>query len=89
MAAAMAAIIGVSYAELASVFPRAGADYEYTRQALGLRPVFVVGWLNVIGNLLAAVVLEATRDKWRSGEGHVVSEWGSHGLACSLCAVRC
>jgi APA family basic amino acid/polyamine antiporter len=54
MAAAMAAIIGLSYAELASIFPRAGADYEYTRQALGLRPAFVVGWLIVIGNLLAA-----------------------------------
>ncbi len=54
MAAAMAAIIGLSYAELASIFPRAGADYEYARQALGLRPAFVVGWLIVIGNLLAA-----------------------------------
>ena len=54
IAAGMAALIGLSYAELASMFPRAGADYEYTRRALGLRPAFVVGWLIVIGNLLAA-----------------------------------
>jgi APA family basic amino acid/polyamine antiporter len=54
IAAGMAALIGLSYAELASMFPRAGADYEYTRRALGLRPAFIVGWLIVIGNLLAA-----------------------------------
>ena len=57
MAAAMAAVVGLSYAELASAFPRAGADYEYTRQALGLRAAFVVGWLIVIGNLVAAATV--------------------------------
>jgi APA family basic amino acid/polyamine antiporter len=57
MAGAMAAIIGLSYAELASAFPRAGADYEYTRRALGPRPAFVVGWLIVIGNLVAAAAV--------------------------------
>jgi APA family basic amino acid/polyamine antiporter len=50
----LAAATGLSYAELASTFPRAGADYEYTRQALGVRPAFVVGWLIVLGNLIAA-----------------------------------
>ena len=54
IAAAMAAVIGLAYAELASAFPRAGADYEYTRHALGQRAAFVVGWLVVIGNLIAA-----------------------------------
>ena len=57
MAAAMAAMIGLSYAELASAHPRAGADYEYTRQALGPRAAFVVGWLIVIGNLVAAAAV--------------------------------
>jgi len=57
MAGAMAAIIGLSYAELSSAYPRAGADYEYTRQALGPRAAFVVGWLIVIGNLVAAAAV--------------------------------
>jgi APA family basic amino acid/polyamine antiporter len=57
MAGAMAFLIGLSYAELASAFPRAGADYEYTRRALGLRPAFVVGWLIVIGNVVAAAAV--------------------------------
>ena len=57
IAAVMAAVIGLCYAELASMFPRAGADYEYSRQALGPRPAFVVGWLMVIGNIIAAATV--------------------------------
>lgn len=54
MAGLMAAVVGLSYAELASTFPKAGADYEYTRRAFGGRAAFVVGWLIVIGNVVAA-----------------------------------
>ena len=56
-AAIVASIIGLCYAELASMFPRSGADYEYTRRALGARPAFVVGWLMVIGNVIAAAAV--------------------------------
>jgi APA family basic amino acid/polyamine antiporter len=57
MAGLMAALVGLSYAELASAFPKAGADYEYTRRAFGLRPAFIVGWLIVIGNVVAAAAV--------------------------------
>lgn len=57
MAAVMAGIVGLGYAELASAFPQAGADYEYTRRALGLRAAFVVGWLIVIANVVAAAAV--------------------------------
>lgn len=57
IAAVMAAIVGLGYAELASAFPKAGADYEYTRRALGLRAAFVVGWLIVIANIVAAAAV--------------------------------
>ncbi|MGB2695511.1 MAG: APC family permease [Dehalococcoidia bacterium] len=57
MAAGMAAVVGLGYAELVSAFPRAGADYEYTREALGARIAFVVGWLIVIGNIVAAAAV--------------------------------
>jgi APA family basic amino acid/polyamine antiporter len=56
-AAVMACLVGLTYAELASALPRAGADYEYTRRALGQRAAFVVGWLIVIGNLVAAAAV--------------------------------
>jgi len=39
-----AAFTGLSYAELASRFPRAGATFEYTRRAFGPRTGFVAGW---------------------------------------------
>ncbi len=57
VAAVVASIIGLCYAELASMFPKSGADYEYTRAALGERPAFVVGWLMVIGNIIAAAAV--------------------------------
>ena len=57
ISAAMAAVIGLAYAELSSALPRAGADYEYTRRALGPRAGFVVGWLIVIGDLVAAAAV--------------------------------
>jgi APA family basic amino acid/polyamine antiporter len=57
IAAGAAIVVGLSYAELASTYPRAGADYEYTRQAMGPRAAFVVGWLIVIGNLVAAAAV--------------------------------
>jgi APA family basic amino acid/polyamine antiporter len=56
-AAVMAAVIGLSYAELASAFPKSGADYEYALQALGPRASFVVGWLIVVSDLVAAATV--------------------------------
>ncbi len=44
ISAIAAAFTGLSYAELASRFPRAGATFEYTRRAFGPRVGFVAGW---------------------------------------------
>lgn len=44
ISAIAAAFTGLSYAELASRFPRAGATFEYTRRAFGPRTGFVAGW---------------------------------------------
>src|SRR3989304_4652230 len=57
IATGAAGVVGLSYAEVGSAYPRAGADYEYPRQALGPRAAFVVGWLIVIGNLVAAAAV--------------------------------
>jgi len=45
IAAIVAIITGLSYAELASIFPKASAEYEYTAQAFNKGAAFVVGWL--------------------------------------------
>ena len=44
ISAMAAAFTGLTYAELASRFPRAGATFEYTRRAFGPRTGFVAGW---------------------------------------------
>jgi APA family basic amino acid/polyamine antiporter len=47
-------ITALSYAELASMFPRAGAEYEYTRQVFPAWASFLVGWTMVVGLMVAA-----------------------------------
>ncbi len=50
--AVLAALTGLSYAELSALMPRAGAEYTYVRKAFGRFPSFVIGWLIVIGGML-------------------------------------
>jgi basic amino acid/polyamine antiporter, APA family len=57
LAAVLCALTGLSYAELASMYPRAGAEYEYTRQVLPERWAFVVGWTMVAGLMVAAAAI--------------------------------
>lgn len=54
IAAAIAALTGLSYAELSSSFPKAGAEYVYTNQAFGRRTAFVIAWLLILGGIIAA-----------------------------------
>jgi APA family basic amino acid/polyamine antiporter len=44
ISAVAAAFTGLTYAELAARFPKAGATFEYTRRAFGPRTGFVAGW---------------------------------------------
>ncbi len=66
LAAVLSALTGLSYAELASMYPSAAAEYEYTRQALPEWIAFVVGWVMVAGLVVAAATSHsasrATRD---------------------------
>lgn len=47
MAAILAALTELSYAELASMFPSAGAEYAFARSAFNEMSGFLVGWLMV------------------------------------------
>jgi basic amino acid/polyamine antiporter, APA family len=44
-------LTGFSYAELATMFPRSGAEYHYLREAFPQRPIWAagVGWLVAVG----------------------------------------
>jgi len=54
VAALLAVLTGLSYAELAAMFPSAGAEYEYVRRAASEYAGFLVGWMMVAANLIAA-----------------------------------
>jgi APA family basic amino acid/polyamine antiporter len=52
VSALVAMFTGLSYAELSSMFPKAGAEYAYTRKAFGQRMGFVVGWMLVLSGFV-------------------------------------
>src|SRR3989338_7416823 len=55
LAAIVAALTGLSYAELSSMYPKASAEYEYSKNAFGKRAGFLVGWLALIAVLFTLV----------------------------------
>ena len=57
LAAGLCGLTGLSYAELASMFPNAGAEYDYTRRVFAERWAFLVGWTMVVGLMVAAATI--------------------------------
>lgn len=56
-AAVLSALTGLAYAELASMFPTAGAEFEYARNVYPARVAFLVGWVMVSGLVVAAAAV--------------------------------
>ena len=57
VAAVLCGLTGLSYAELASMFPSAGAEFAYARHAFPARAAFVVGWTMALGLMVAAAAI--------------------------------
>ena len=55
--ALIALLTGLSYAELSSMFPKAGAEYNYVANAFNSRIAFVIGWLVFLSGVLAAATV--------------------------------
>jgi APA family basic amino acid/polyamine antiporter len=51
--AVVAALTGLSYAELSSVFPKAGAEFVYAKKAFTRRIGFMTGWMVTVSGLFA------------------------------------
>ncbi|GAB4330745.1 MAG: APC family permease [Dehalococcoidia bacterium] len=56
-AAVAVSFTALSYGELASMFPRAGAGYEYVRQAFNVHVGFLEGWMTVWAEIIAAAAV--------------------------------
>jgi APA family basic amino acid/polyamine antiporter len=57
LSAAVAAFTGLSYAELSSMFPLAGAEYEYTSRSFGETLAFIVGVLVILSGIVGAATV--------------------------------
>jgi len=57
LGAFIAAFTGLSYAELSSIFPKAGGEYVYVEKAFNRRLAFLVGWLIVVGGVISAATV--------------------------------
>ncbi len=54
LSALVAIFTGLSYAELSSMFPKAGAEYEYVLNTFGKRLAFIIGWLIILSGVIGA-----------------------------------
>ena len=57
LAGGLSALTALSYAELAAMFPAAGAEYEYTRRVAPAWVAFLVGWVMVVGLIVAGAAV--------------------------------
>ena len=57
IASVIAMFTGLSYAELSSLFPKAGAEYVYTSEAFGKRSAFIIGWLIILSGIIAGATV--------------------------------
>ena len=54
ISAVIALLSCLSYAKPSSLFPQAGAEYDYIKNAFSSRPAFVIGFLVLLSGILAA-----------------------------------
>jgi APA family basic amino acid/polyamine antiporter len=57
LAAFVASFTGLSYAELASRFPHAGAEYVYITNTFGRTLAWITGWLLIVSSVIAAATV--------------------------------
>ena len=57
IAAAVASITGLSYAELSSRFPEAGAEYVYVENSFGKKFAWITGWLIIAGSVIGGATV--------------------------------
>ena len=55
--AIVAAPTGLAFAELAAMFPEAGAAASYTREAFGVRIAFLTGWFDIAVSTVGAAAV--------------------------------
>ena len=57
LAAIVAIFTGLSYAELSSRFPHAGAEYVYVENSFGKTTAWLIGWLIIVGSIVGGTAV--------------------------------
>ena len=57
VAGILSALTALSYAELAAMYPNAGAEYDYTRRVAPAWVAFTIGWLMILGLVIASAAV--------------------------------
>jgi len=57
LGALVATFTGLSYAELCSRYPKAGAEYIYIKHSFGKKSAWLGGWLIIAGNIIGAATV--------------------------------
>ena len=84
IAATIAVLTGLSYAELSSMYPKAGAEYEYVKGAFGRRAAFVIGWLIILSGIIGASTVSLGFAGYASALTGINSAYLAAGLVVAL-----
>lgn len=57
IASIVALLTGLSYAELSSMIPKAGAEFSYAKKAFGRKAGFATGWILVLAGVISSATV--------------------------------
>jgi len=86
LAALVTVFTGLSYAELSSMFPKAGAEFEFVKNAFSNRFGFLCGWLIVIAGVVSVPAVAIGFGRYFNAITGLPVFWSALGLIV-LCAL--
>ena len=87
IAAGLSALTALSYMELTSMFPSAAGEYEYTRHAFPNWLAFLVGWVMVVGLVVASAAIALGFGRYLAYFIDVDVRIAAIGLLALVCAI--
>ena len=87
LSAVVCGLTAMSYAELSSIFPRAGGEYEYARHAMSRHGAFMVGWTMLAGLIVAAATVALGFARYFTYFWSIESRLVAVGLLCGVTAI--
>ena len=84
LSAVVCGLTALSYAELSSMFPRAGGEYEYARHSMHRHGAFMVGWTMLAGLTVAGATVALGFARYFNYFWPIGSRWAALGLLVAM-----